>query len=97
MKTPTQRSAWKVLFWVAVAGIVEAALVIPDVVEIPVWLSPFIPIIVGVLRFAHVVVKTQSVDISGLPDDLQRRIQAAMDVETKRYVAERAGGDGHPR
>lgn len=48
----TQRSAWKALLWGALAGVLDAILHYAGAVDVPAVVRPFLPLIVGGLRYA---------------------------------------------
>lgn len=64
VKTALQRSAAQAILYAAITAVVQILLMLPDVLTLPDWLTPFVPVLVGFLKFVHLHLTTQSVDVT---------------------------------
>lgn len=89
-KTKTQRSAWAVMWPMLLVTGIEAVLVALNSFPLPDFVLPFVPLVVGLLRFWRVTVTTTSLDLTGYPDDLQAEVRKMLSEAEARWVRARS-------
>jgi hypothetical protein len=89
MKRWLEFSGWQVIVWAGAALLVEVALSGLEVVTLPDWLARLVPLAAGFLRLVLAWLRSQSLDMTGYPPELQARVGELLERETKRWLLDR--------